>query len=56
MNCDRCGKEIKNHVLIRHRHEVGFINCFFNVSMEQFSLCPGCADKFRKWLYLYKID
>lgn len=54
--CDRCGKEIKYAHIIRRTTTVGFLNSIFNVSMEQYHLCPRCAESFRKWLYMKRID
>lgn len=56
MKCDRCGRAIKYAHIIRKTSTVGFINSIFNVQMEQYHLCPRCAESFRKWLYMKKID
>lgn len=56
MKCDRCGRAIRYAHIIRKTSTVGFINSIFNVQLEQYHLCPRCAESFRKWLYMKRID
>lgn len=52
ITCDRCGKKIKNPLMIRYARRVGFIASVFNRRMDDFNLCPGCAASFRRWLFM----
>lgn len=55
ITCDRCGKEIKHPLGIRYMRSVGMLNSVFNARMDDYELCPGCAESFRRWLYMKKI-
>lgn len=48
MKCDRCGKEIKYPVIIRHN--VGIVSWVFGEKIYDYELCPECAASFRVWL------
>lgn len=56
MKCDRCGREVKHTLRMRKKVSVGLMASVFNVEMEDFDLCPRCAESFRKWLYMKRID
>ena len=56
IKCDRCGRQIKNPLLIRYNRSVGMLNSVFNIRMDDFNLCPRCADSFRKWLWMKRFN
>lgn len=56
IKCDRCGKPIKNPCIVRYSRKIGMLNSFFNIRMDDFELCPKCADSFRKWLWMKRIS
>ena len=56
IKCDRCGKEIKNPHIVRYSRRIGMLNSYFNIRMDDFNLCPKCAESFRKWLWMKRIS
>ena len=54
--CERCGREVKNTLIIRKKVSVGLVASVFNVEIEDFNLCPRCAESFKRWLYMRKIN
>ena len=56
MKCDRCGKQINNPLIIRYTKSVGMLNSVFNIRMDDFNLCPRCAESFRKWLWMKRFN
>ena len=49
--CDRCGRKIKYPLIIRKNVTVGFFCTVFNVKMDDYNICPRCAESFNRWLY-----
>lgn len=56
VTCDRCGRKIKHPVLIRHKESVGLLASTILVQVDEMELCPQCAESFRKWMYMRKIN
>lgn len=55
MNCDRCGRTIKYPMIIFKRTSVGFMNSIFKVGLDEYHICPRCAESFSRWLWNKKI-
>lgn len=56
ITCDRCGRKIKFPLRIRKSVNVGFLASVFNVQMDDYELCPRCAESFRRWLFKRKFN
>ena len=51
IRCDRCGRGINYPMGIRYTRSVALVNSVFNCQMDDYKLCPKCAESFKRWLW-----
>lgn len=57
MNCNRCGKPIKHPLFLKYKvKSVTLFSSIMEEVTDETFLCDGCAESFRKWLYIKNID